>query len=156
MNRLDFRSPMPRGSLDAWHEFESGSGPARIAFNKLTIEFALKDLQDTVGFLSPSGGAKSLPFFPIVVSLRDELKLFLRTNGVFATVHWPQMPGASSQATWLGSHSLSIPCDERYGDREIEFVAGLIRDFVHNVAKYSVLPSDFHRTYSSLSKWGLI
>lgn len=57
---------------------------------------------------------------------REELIKYLISNDVYCNVHWRLNSEANEDVTYLGEHSITIPCDQRYSDKEMKRVADLI------------------------------
>lgn len=75
-------------------------------------------------------------FLPIFVkaSQRDELASFLRSNGVYAPVHWPKPEGLVDREPVPAGLSpylteISIPIDHRYGIRDMDEVGLVVREY---------------------------
>jgi dTDP-4-amino-4,6-dideoxygalactose transaminase len=67
-------------------------------------------------------------FFPIVVMQRDKLQKALFKDNIFPAIHW-RLPwkNNSTEAEWLSSKLLSIPCDWRYTEEDMAHIASRIR-----------------------------
>jgi len=85
-----------------------------------------------LAFLGPSLDEQTCPFFfPILVREdRNRLQVMLAKKGIYCPSHWPapiNLPEKElllSQSLFDGE--LSIPCDQRYGLREMEYIVNEI------------------------------
>jgi dTDP-4-amino-4,6-dideoxygalactose transaminase len=64
-------------------------------------------------------------YFPVYLpGNRDKLRAFLAENEIYAPVHWPVPAECSGQLTesarYVYDRILSIPCDQRYGQTDME------------------------------------
>ena len=70
------------------------------------------------------------PFtLPILVPERDAFRRYLIENKIYCGVHWPFDGFAQEQRTLavsLSSSMLSLPIDQRYGEKEMEYLANAI------------------------------
>lgn len=67
------------------------------------------------------------PFvLPIILDVaeRDSLRGYLMENGVYCPIHWPEMIGTYSN---IREKELSIVCDQRYSERDMEKIIELIQ-----------------------------
>lgn len=74
--------------------------------------------------------------FQIVLENRNDLRDYLVKNGVYASVHWnlPQEVQSSfGNLTDLSKKILTIPCDQRYGESEMEYIVKLIQAYFSKV-----------------------
>lgn len=74
------------------------------------------------------------PFsFPIIVKDdRDKLQLWLSSNGIYCPVLWPLPEGIYSNyktSAYLSDHMLSIPCDQRYSEDDMNYIVDTIDKF---------------------------
>lgn len=85
---------------------------------------------DLVELLIPNPDfSKACPLFvPIMVKegLRDDLRKFLISNNVYCPVHWPDHVGESGQ---IQESELSLICDQRYDENDMEYIIELIGDW---------------------------
>jgi dTDP-4-amino-4,6-dideoxygalactose transaminase len=75
---------------------------------------------------------KDIPLvFPILLSAekRDPLRRFLIGKQVYCPVHWLMPEGAPEEDIALAASILSIPLDQRYGRRDMEYIIGCISEF---------------------------
>ena len=70
-----------------------------------------------------------LPFGMVVlVENRDELLKYLIENDVYCNVHWRLEASSNNpELTYLSQHSITIPCDQRYGLEEMEYILDTIK-----------------------------
>lgn len=63
-------------------------------------------------------------FFPIYVENRDDLREYLIDSEIYCPVHWPIPEQVKNKITdnakWIYEHILSIPCDQRYGKKDMQ------------------------------------
>lgn len=74
-------------------------------------------------------------FVPVLVEdgMRDSLRKFLISKDVYCPVHWPlsnQHTGISERAVKLYGQELSLVCDQRYDEDDMERTVALIREFL--------------------------
>jgi len=65
-------------------------------------------------------------FVPILLEdeKRDKLRQFLIDNGVYCPIHWPEVKGTK---TGIRANELSLICDYRYDEDDMNFVVNLIK-----------------------------
>lgn len=70
-----------------------------------------------------------LPFGMVVfVENRDELLKYLIENNVYCNIHWRlEDSEENTDLTYLSQHSITIPCDQRYGLEEMEYILDTIK-----------------------------
>lgn len=76
--------------------------------------------------------SKDVPLFaPIIVldNKRDALQAFLAKNDIYCPVHWPLSGFHKIEDTRLYDHSLSLICDQRYSNAEMDKIVDVINDF---------------------------
>ena len=73
--------------------------------------------------------------FTIYVSDRAALQNYLKSHDVSTTAYWPLPPSVDisqyPQAQYIYNHVLSIPCDQRYGESDMQLVCDLLNQFHH-------------------------
>lgn len=58
---------------------------------------------------------------------RDELLQYMISNDIYCNVHWRLEPsGENPDLTFLAQHSITIPCDQRYGLEELEHIVNVL------------------------------
>lgn len=70
-----------------------------------------------------------LPFGMVVlVENRDEMLKYLIENNVYCNVHWRlEESSENPELTYLSQHSITIPCDQRYGLEEMDYILDTIK-----------------------------
>src|SRR5690606_9921762 len=73
-------------------------------------------------------------FVPLVVNLgkRDELRQYLIENNVYCPVHWPENTGSR---LGICKSELSLICDQRYNEKDMEYILFLIETWCKNSKK---------------------
>lgn len=73
------------------------------------------------------------PFcLPLYAENRDELRSYLMEHSVFCAVHWPleaEEQMEDKTCVWIGKHILSIPIDQRYGEKEMKYLCEVLNQF---------------------------
>lgn len=70
--------------------------------------------------------------FPIKVRNRDDFRKYLIENRIYCAVHWPytQWYGINRKNAELNAQTLiSLPLDQRYGDKEIDYLIKTIKKY---------------------------
>lgn len=70
--------------------------------------------------------------FPVRTAARDKLKKHLIEHAIFPPVHWPrpsQLELGQFSIERLYSEELTLPIDQRYGERHMDCILGLIEQF---------------------------
>ena len=69
-----------------------------------------------------------LPFGMILqTENRDELLQYLISNNVYCNVHWRLQPSKKNESvSFLAQHSITIPCDQRYGEQEMDYIVSVL------------------------------
>ena len=66
---------------------------------------------------------------------RDALFRYLVQNGIYCNIHW--RPNESTMqfedSDYLSKHCLTIPCDQRYGKVEMDYIVQTIKNYYHYV-----------------------
>lgn len=58
---------------------------------------------------------------------REELLQYLIQNDIYCNVHWRLEPlEGNPERTFLSKHSLTIPCDQRYGMEEMDYIVDVL------------------------------
>ena len=75
-----------------------------------------------------------LPFGMVInVDDRDALLNYLIRNDVYCNVHWRiNDPDASDEVKYLSDHSITIPCDQRYGALEMHHIQSVLERYFVN------------------------
>jgi dTDP-4-amino-4,6-dideoxygalactose transaminase len=99
---------------------------ARRQANGRVLAAALKDLA-----LWPSDPIDYTPLaFPICVADRDGLAQALAEQRIYCAKHWTDLPNDPTlfpAAHSLSAHILSLPCDQRYEERDMDRIVTAIR-----------------------------
>lgn len=69
-------------------------------------------------------------YVAILINNRDEIQRKLAVNGIFCTIIWPlndEQRNASEVAKYTEEHMLTIYCDQRYTEEDMEYVASCIK-----------------------------
>lgn len=90
-----------------------------------------RELKDICGVhpLFPEEKMDCPLFVPVLVenNMRDALRRHLIENEIYCPVHWPAPEGAYSG---VPEQELSLICDQRYTDSDMQCIAKCIRDFM--------------------------
>ena len=77
-----------------------------------------------------------VPFgFVILCKQRDRLLKYLIDNNIYCNVHWKipeECSDSDSVSSKLSKMILTIPCDQRYGEREMDYVIEILEKFNRN------------------------
>ncbi len=80
---------------------------------------------------------RSALYYPIHVKNRNRLQSILAEQGVYCPVIWP-IPapaiGVCKTARTVAEHMLAIPCDQRYGPEDMEYIACTLRRSMNELA----------------------
>lgn len=74
----------------------------------------------------------SCPMFYPYLTDKDDLKASLIRNGIFVATYWPSvlsLPSDLDLEIGITKRMLAIPCDQRYGESELERIIETIRDY---------------------------
>lgn len=78
-------------------------------------------------------GGHIVPFgFLILVENRDDFNRYLMDKGIIGEIQWvlPKEKYTPGQdAAYLSEHNLMLHCDQRYGEREMEYVVKAVKGF---------------------------
>ena len=73
------------------------------------------------------------PFtFPVMVPERDKFRKYLMKNQIYCAVHWPfdgRARGERPLASALSDHMISLPIDQRYGEKEMTYLSEIINAY---------------------------
>lgn len=147
----DLRSA--EAGFDSDHEIRRISGESRTLLTQVNLEsvrntrrknfeYLLSKFRSSVscGVVKPlvsSLSECSSPIgFPVSSARRDELRDHLVRSGVFPPVHWALPRGAQEWAKSfnqfpadLSQSQLTIPCDQRYGQDDIDYIVERVIQF---------------------------
>ena len=95
------------------------------------------ELEEVPGLGNPVGPMDSngdyVPFgFVVLVEKREEFYWYLAERGIIGEIQWVlpteyYEPGKAAQ--YLSEHNLMLSCDQRYGEKEMLYVAKVIKEF---------------------------
>lgn len=81
-----------------------------------------------------------VPFgYPILSSERDLLVKKLASRGIFAASHWRTIPAPVAEFPdehILSSRQVTLPCDQRYDENDMEWMAGEVIDVLKNLNRH--------------------
>lgn len=66
---------------------------------------------------------------PLLLGERDGLRDFLIGKQIYCPVHWPACPSLESGRSPIGERELSLPCDQRYGEGEMQYICDSIMEW---------------------------
>lgn len=71
----------------------------------------------------------------ICVEERDALFGYLIKNGIYCNIHWRENESTVQfeDSRYLSQHCLTLPCDQRYGIEQMNYIYKTIKDFYHHV-----------------------
>lgn len=83
---------------------------------------------ETIKLLTPfpSFATETPLFLPVIVEKgrRDQLRQYLADRGIYLPVHWPEQVGPKVH---LADRILSLVCDQRYKQADMEYMVSLIK-----------------------------
>ncbi len=70
----------------------------------------------------------------ILTEDRDSLLSHLIANDVYSNVHWKPNDATEmfKDSAYLSRHCITIPCDQRYGEKEMEYICSVLREYEKN------------------------
>lgn len=80
-----------------------------------------------VQFLFPEKDMVCPLFVPIVLPNRDEVRSVLINNNIYCPIHWPKPKNCESN---LYDHELSIICDQRYNEDDMERIISVLQEIL--------------------------
>lgn len=106
---------------------------ARLRNAKLLVD-GLKDIPDVTVFLNTDDPKMCPLFVPIMVNpdVRSLLRQYLIEHEIYCPVHWPVSDvhkGISQWAEKIYQGELSLICDQRYGEKDMERILSTVRNF---------------------------
>lgn len=94
----------------------------------------LRDLND-VRLWNSNIGEKDIPLcVPILSNYRDELKKYLIKNNIYCPIHWPVTKWHKSNTVFF-LKELSLICDQRYSECDMQREADIIKIFFNREGK---------------------
>lgn len=120
-------------AMDALFSTDWGAVRKRRRENARVLLDGLADIKEiTIPFLQLDNGDVPL-FVPIIIEDgRDALRRYLIEHEVYCPVHWPKSElhtSISERASRIYSTELSLLCDQRYGQAEMEHIVSLIANY---------------------------
>lgn len=97
----------------------------RRAANAAYLSRILKNCPGIVCPLTYTGAEAPL-YFPVYVENREKVQQYLSAQDIYAPVLWPvpaQIGSLEKQTDYIYRQMLAIPCDQRYGREEMDWVA---------------------------------
>lgn len=88
-----------------------------------------------IRFVQPKSGKSDL-YVELLVEKRDEIQRQLSAKGVFCTIIWPLSEAQRQACPWsryVEEHMLAAPCDQRYDEDDMRYIAGEINRVVNEV-----------------------
>lgn len=71
----------------------------------------------------------------ICVENRDDLFRYMIQKGIYCNIHW--RPNESTElfedSDYLSKHCLTIPCDQRYCEKHVDYIVQTIKNYYHYV-----------------------
>ena len=71
-------------------------------------------------------------YYPVIVDNREDFQIYLRNNDIYAPILWPKPDSvkvADDILNMLYNKVLCIPCDHRYDERDMNYVADIINKY---------------------------
>ena len=89
-------------------------------------------LEGTKGITLPAKRTDNfLPFGMVIkVEERDEILSRLIAKDLYCNVHWRLEFDKNEDAAYLSSHSITVPCDQRYNKKDMEQIAQIIQEVI--------------------------
>jgi hypothetical protein len=120
------RRPISRRTLEALSRVDAGTAIRRRQANYYRLLMRLSDFA-----LWPDVWPDFAPLaFPVLIEDRDRVVGLMGARGVFCARHWSDLPCPKDgfpEAWTLSAHILSIPCDQRYDDHDMERAAEALK-----------------------------
>ena len=69
-------------------------------------------------------------YLGVLLEKRDSVQKFMAENSVYCPVIWPvpeQAVGVCENCEYVAGHMLALPCDQRYGEADMEHIAALLK-----------------------------
>lgn len=88
------------------------------SFSQITVLVNRTDLMVPLGMV-------------ILVENRDELFQYLINKNIYCNIHWRRNDSTRyfSESEYLASRCITIPCDQRYGESEMQYIYNVIEQF---------------------------
>ncbi|MGN1370634.1 MAG: aminotransferase class I/II-fold pyridoxal phosphate-dependent enzyme [Aristaeellaceae bacterium] len=88
-----------------------------------------------IRFVQPEAGRSDL-YVELLVEQRDEIQRRLSAKSVFCTIIWPLCEAQRKACCWsqyVETHMLAAPCDQRYDEEDMQYIACEIDRVVNEV-----------------------
>ncbi len=72
-------------------------------------------------------------YLPLLLDERDRVQRAMAARGVYCPVIWPEpeeAAGVCPASRFAVGHMLGLPCDQRYGEADMDFIAQTLRDIL--------------------------
>lgn len=84
------------------------------------------------GLLRFMGSAENTAglYLGVLLEKRDSVQKFMAENSVYCPVIWPvpeQAVGVCENCEYIAGHMLALPCDQRYGEADMEHIAAVLK-----------------------------
>lgn len=69
-------------------------------------------------------------YLGVLLEKRDAVQKFMAENSVYCPVIWPvpeQAVGVCENCEYIAGHMLALPCDQRYGQEDMEHIAAVLK-----------------------------
>lgn len=88
--------------------------------------------QKEAGRLRPLSDSRNTAglYYGLLLENRDEVQRYMAERGIYCPVIWPipeMAAGVCESCEYISGHILALPCDQRYGGRDMEHIAGVLR-----------------------------
>jgi hypothetical protein len=84
-------------------------------------------LGEKIQFMFPIEDMDCPLFVPVLLSNRDKVREYLIKNDIYCPIHWPKPVGCESN---IYDKELSLICDQRYGDADMERIVSTIKEIL--------------------------
>lgn len=98
--------------------------------NAEVLRQGLKEFDGNLLTLSEFTSERETPLFvPVFLAEddRDSLRKYLIDHGIYCPVHWPEIMGAPVS---VRANELSLICDQRYAENDMEIIVGYIKEWI--------------------------
>lgn len=70
----------------------------------------------------PERAMQSGLYFPLFLNRQKEMQKYLAVEGVYCPILWPQ-PKDNAGSGYVNDNILCVPCDQRYGQKDMDYIA---------------------------------
>lgn len=100
------------------------------AYNYDLLYSLLKEIPEIYLLNGREATALSLGMF-ILTDERDELFNYLIKNDVYCNIHWRKndMMQNDKNAEYLSQRCITLPCDQRYGEKQMRYIYSVIKSY---------------------------